>query len=134
MSELDPVREFLKERGCPEHVISGGLEGLIENWESVVDSVEAGYDLTLDDYLNDLDSRQLLEEAFAVAPEDQKQRYLERLERVDAWMQRLVKPAGKCLWGEDVARAEGWTPAKNWWYFSQPSDAAPELIAEIEEV
>ena len=134
MSELDPVRAFLKERGCPEHVISGGLKGLMENWERVVDSVDAGYDLTLDDYLNDLDSRQLLEEALAFAPKDQRQRHLERLEQVDAWMQRLVKPAGKCLWGEDVARAEGWAPEKNWWYFSRPIDGDPDFIAEIDEI
>ncbi len=132
MSKEDPVRAFLRERGCPDHVIDGGLKGLIEKWESVVDSVEAGYDLTLDDYLNDLDGRQLLEEALVVAPDDERQKYLERLEQVDAWMRRLVKPAGKCLWGDDVARAEGWTPERNWWYFSQPIDADPELLSEIE--
>jgi len=134
MNKEDTVTAFLREHGCPEHVISGGLKGLVENWETVVDSVEAGYDLTLDDYLNDLDGRQLLEEALVVAPDDEKQKYLRRLEQVDAWMQRLVKPAGKCLWGENIARTESWTPEKNWWYFSQPIDAGPELLAEIEEI
>jgi hypothetical protein len=134
MNKEDAVTAFLREHGCPQHVIRGGLKGLVEDWESVVDSVEAGYALTLDDYLNDLDGRQLLGEALAVAPEDQRQKYLERLEHVDAWMRRLIRPAGKCLWGENIARTEGWTPEKNWWYFSQPIDADPELLAEIEEI
>lgn len=134
MSTADPVREFLKEKGCAEHVVEGGLRGLVENWEGVVESVKKGYDLGLDDYLNDLDGRQLLEETLAIAPMEQKEESVERVRHADELMKTLVKPAGKCLWGDEVAETEGWTAEKNWWYFTRPIHAYPELLFEIDEV
>ena len=131
MGEKDPVREFLKQRGCPEHVVRGGLRGLAESWEEVVRSVEEGYSLGLDDYLNDLDGRQLLEEALAVAPAQEKKTALQRVRRADAKMQTLVRPAGSCLWGDETARQEGWTAKKNWWYFSVPVNPGEELLDEL---
>ncbi len=130
----DPVRDFLRQRGCPEHVIRGGLEKLVENWESVVESVKKGYPLGLDDYLNDLDGRQLLEEAMPVASREERKLCAERVRRADNVMQTLVKPAGMCLWGDKVARKEGWTAEKNWWYFTQPIHAGSELLSDIEGV
>jgi hypothetical protein len=133
MGEKDPVREFLRKRGCPEHVVRGGLRGLAESWEEVVRSVEEGYSLGLDDYLNDLDGRQLLDEALAVAAAQEKKTALQRVRRADAKMKTLVRPAGRCLWGDETARQEGWTAKKNWWYFSIPIRPGEELIAEIDE-
>lgn len=133
MGEKDPVREFLKQRGCPEHVVRGGLQGLAESWEEVVRSIEEGYSLGLDDYLNDLDGRQLLEEALAVAPAQEKKTALQRVRRADAKMRTLVRPAGRCLWGDETARQEGWTARKNWWYFSIPVNPGEELLNELGE-
>ncbi|MGE5844563.1 MAG: hypothetical protein ACM32K_06650 [Syntrophaceae bacterium] len=133
MQGKDPVGEFLRKRGCPEHVVRGGLRGLAENWEEVVRSVEEGYSLGLDDYLNDLDGRQLLEEALAVAPAQDKKTALQRVRRADAKMQTLVRPSGRCLWGDETARHEGWTARKNWWYFSIPVNPGEELLNELGE-
>ena len=57
------VHVFLLSRGCPDDVVEMGLEGLLLEWERAVAQVESGYPLGLDDYLNDLDGRQLLEES-----------------------------------------------------------------------
>ena len=133
MKAKDPVGEFLRKRGCPEHVVRGGLWGLVENWEAVVHSVEEGYSLGLDDYLNDMDGRQLIEEALRIAPARDKETVLKRLRQADAKMQWLVKPAGRCLWGDETARQEGWTAHKNWWYFSIPTRPGEELLGEIDE-
>jgi len=133
MKEKDSVAEFLRKRGCPEHVVRGGLRGLAESWEEVVRSIEEGYSLGLDDYLNDLDGRQLLEEALAVAPAQEKKTALHRVRRADAKMQTLVRPAGRCLWGDKTARQEGWTARKNWWYFSIPVNPGEELLNELGE-
>ncbi|HNQ02334.1 MAG TPA: hypothetical protein PKN59_08585 [Syntrophales bacterium] len=133
MKDKDPVGEFLKKRGCPEHVIRGGLRGLVEGWEEVVRAVEEGYGLGLDDYLNDMDGRQLLEEALAAAPAQEKKGILGRLRKADAKMRTLVRPAGRCLWGDETARQEGWTAAKNWWYYCRPIKAGEDLMAELDE-
>ena len=133
MKEKNPVGEFLRKRGCPEHVVRGGLRGLVESWDEVVRSVEEGYSLGLDDYLNDMDARQLLEDVLHIAPADEKRTFLKRIRQADAKMQWLVKPAGKCLWGDEAAVQKGWTSKKNWWYFFRPIEAGEDLLAEIEE-
>jgi len=127
----EPVADFLRDRGCPPHIVEEGLKGLVERWEGVVESISRGYALGLDDYLNDLDGRELLEGALAVASEQEREKYRKRILRADRRMKALVKPAGKCLWGNDTAKREGWAPEKNWWYFSRPIDAGPDLLSEL---
>jgi hypothetical protein len=105
----------------------------VENWEEVVHSVEEGYSLGLDDYLNDMDGRQLIEEALHISPARDKETVLKRLRQADAKMQWLVKPAGRCLWGDETARQKGWTAKKNWWYFSIPIHPGEELLGELDE-
>lgn len=130
----DPVRDYLRERGCGEHVIEGGLEGLVESWEKTVRQVEEGYSLTLDDYLNDLDGRQLIAEALVVASDQQLASINARLGRADEKMRSLTEPTKVCLWGEEVAEEEGWTADENWWYFARPIKADAELLIEIDEM
>ena len=128
---MDPVREFLKRRGAPEHVVNGGLAGLVQTWERVVESVKRGYNLGLDDYLNDMDVRQLIHEALALAPSEQA--YLERVRRADEAIKRLLKPLGRSLWGEKNAAERGWSAENNWWYFAIPVNAGPELTEDLKE-
>src|SRR5215510_13552076 len=85
----DPVREYLHERGGSERVIEGGLKGLVEDWEKTVRSVEEGYGLTLDDYLNDLDARQLIADVLSVARDDQRAAVNARLNHADEKMRSL---------------------------------------------
>ena len=134
MNSNDPVREFLRERGSSPNLIDGGLAGLVESWEAVVSAVEEGYTLGLDDYLNDLDVRQLLEEALPIAADTQRQSFTKRVQQADEQMKQLVTPVPGCLWGAEVAEEEGWTARKNWWYFSRPLQGNAELLAEIAEV
>jgi hypothetical protein len=132
MQRRDPVGEFLKNRGCPEHVVKGGLQGLAERWEEVVQSVEKGYRLGLDDYLNDMDGRQLIEESLHVATTRDRREFLKRIRQADAKMQWLVKSAGRCLWSDETALQEGWTAERNWWYFSIPNHPGKELLSDID--
>jgi len=130
MVRKDPVADFLKGRGCPAHVIRGGLMGLIKGWETTIESVERGYSLGLDDYLNDMDGRQLIEETLSITPDKDKKKCADRLRQADARMKKLLAPARKCLWGDEVAEAEGWSARKNWWYFMKPIKAGHDLLAE----
>jgi hypothetical protein len=134
MSTTDPVREYLQEKGCSRKVIEGGLPDLIESWESICASVIKGYRLGLDDYLNDMDVRQLLAESLGVATTQQREAVSHRLQEADDAVKAALESAGKCLWGDEVAEEEGWSARKNWWYFSKPKKAAAELLAEIESI
>jgi hypothetical protein len=126
----DPVQTLLRARGCPGRTVEGGLSGLAEKWESVVASVTAGYALGLDDYLHDMDVRQLLEDALAVAGPSAR-RLASRVATVDEKLRQLVAPAGRCLWGDALAKRNRWTVEKNWWYFTRPREAAPALLEDI---
>lgn len=128
----DPVRELLERRGCPDHVIEAGLEGLLDQWEHTVDDVEDVYPLGLDDYLNDLDGRQLLSDALEIVSERERAVALARVEKADQRMKALVVPAGRCLWGVDMAEQHDWTPMRNWWYFTQPRELGAELREDLE--
>jgi hypothetical protein len=130
---LDPVRDYLRQQGAPYQVIANGLRGLVENWERVVKAVEAGYDLSLDDYLNDMDGRQLLENALSVAPVEVRDAFLARVQAADERMRSLVVPAGRCLWGQIVAEEEGWRANKQWWYFTRPRQSGARLLEELGE-
>lgn len=128
----DPVRAYLRESGCGPHIIEGGLPGLIEQWQTITQSVENGYELGLDDYLNDMDTRQLIEESLEVATPEQHMEAADELARLDQLMLSAVEATDGCLWGAEVAEEEGWNVNQNWWYFSRPTRGNEELDAEIE--
>ena len=132
MNDSDEVQRFLLERGCPDEVVVAGLEGLVGEWEQAVNQVEAGYSLGLDDYLNDLDGRQLLEEALVLAPPEDRETARARIRAADTRMKSLVLSTAECLWGEAVAESEGWTPERNWWYFGLPRSPGPLLKEDLE--
>jgi hypothetical protein len=127
----DPVRDLLRRQGAPYAVIANGLRGLVENWERVVGMILEGYPLTLDDYLNDMDGRQLLENALDVAPAEVRQSVIGRVRDADTRARLALVPAGRCLWGRIVAEDEGWREERNWWYFERPRAPGARLGEEL---
>lgn len=131
MSDLDPVREYLRQSGAAHSVVASGFRGLLENWERVVADLERGYNLTFDDYLNDMDGRQLLQNALGLAPEEIRAAYRDRIATADRKAEAALLPSARCIWGQIVADDEGWKPEKNWWYFRLPREPGPRLAGEL---
>lgn len=131
MTQPDPVRDYLRQRGAPHSVIVNGLRGLVDNWDRVVAEVEAGYDRPFDDYLADLDARQLLANALDLAPDELRGAYTSRIAEADRRIRAVTRPSGRCLWGQIVADEQGWKPERNWWYFLLPKAPGPRLAAEL---
>jgi hypothetical protein len=121
----DPIRRFLRARGAGGHVVDGGLAGLVDAWEQTADQIEVGYPLTLDDYLNDLDARQLIELALRSMPEPRGS-LLARLRRADARVRAGSVPVPRSVWGEEH-RAD----ARSWWYFRVPRAPGPDLAEDL---
>src|SRR5690349_15137244 len=73
--QTDPVRENCRQRRYADHVILGGLDGLVERWEervaSIADSERLGY--LVEEYCNDLAGRRILWEVLPLATEEQRQ-------------------------------------------------------------
>lgn len=129
----DPVRDFLRQQGASYQVIANGLRGLVENWERIVSMVVEGYSLSLDDYLNEMDGRQLLENALGVAPGELREAFIGRVRDADMRIRLALVPMGRCLWGRIVAEEEGWTEETNWWYFERPRAPGPKLAEELKD-
>lgn len=130
----DAIREYLKNKGCAEHIVKGGLQGLVEMWETIVTEISHGYDLTFDDYLGDMDTRQLLEEVKPLATTAAHKSLIRKLGRIDAIMRTLVESTQQALPGEHIAQERNWIPARHWWYFSKPKYLGPDLREEMENL
>jgi hypothetical protein len=125
----DPIRRLLRARGVADHVVAGGLDGLVADWEHTAERVERGYALGLDDYLNDLDARQIIEVVLSAMPEPDGP-LLDRLRAADDRMRGATVPTSRCVWG-DPQPPDRATDRRNWWYFLVPRNPGPELAREL---
>ncbi len=132
MGANDAVKNYLEGRGCDFETVDGGLPGLVADWEGVVeDMAEEGYGFGLDDLLNDMDARDILEGALlAAGVEAGAARAATQL--ADDEFKSLSVPTDKCLWGESIAKKNGWTHKKQWWYFRVPAKRNEDLDEDLE--
>lgn len=125
------LEEFLRGEGASDLVVQGGLDMLLAGWERTVAAVEAGYGAGYEEYLNDLDGRQLLAQALERVTPDQAAVVGARLEALDQRMRASTTPVARCLWGMIVADEEGWSPGANWWYYARPRTGPPDFLSEF---
>lgn len=131
MARVDRVGELLRARGVAGSVIEGGLAGLVARWERFAADVEAGYELGLDDWLNDVDVRDILDAALAVASDDERRALRRRVRLADERVRGFLSPAGRCLWGAKNATRHGWNAGRHWWYYLQPTHPNSELARDL---
>ena len=127
----DVVRELLRARGCTSSVIEGGLDGLIADWDVLITSLVEGYTLALDDYLHDVDGRELIAMVIAGAPTALTPTLRRRLAAIDTRAKAVLEPHPHCLWGDRLAASNGWTRELHWWYFMRPRSPGPDLAEEL---
>ncbi len=125
------VQHALLARGVSQRVLDEGLIGLVERWERFADEVERGYRAGLDDWLNDVDVRDILDTALAAAGDDERRAVRRRVRLADARVRRRLVPAGRCLWGAANARKHGWNAGHQWWYFLEPRVRSAELERDL---
>jgi len=121
----------------PAPLPAASLQERIAAWDKAVAQIEAGYAFDLDDWLNDMDLRRLIEEAMAGRSPDSglmNQAPADRLAAIDHRFRRATLEAGKCLWGKAVAVREGWHPDRHWWYFRRPRPGNAALDRDIDRV
>jgi hypothetical protein len=131
MKKTASIEAYLRTRGCPDWVIQAGVEGLVERWEETAASMGAGYPLGRDDYLNDMDVRQLIADCLPFATDKERKKLKMRVVLADTLIKKSLQPVKECLWGRGEAKRHGWTARRNWWYYRLPKRPGPELIAEL---
>lgn len=117
----DAARRYLRQRGCATHVIDGGLEGLVVDWEREAQSIASGEPRCDEDcYVNDMDGRQILHDLFAALPDEPLDAWNERVRRADEQMRPHMIPTRECIWGPRNAIRHGYVREVHWWYFHRP--------------
>ena len=125
------VRHYLEARGCADFIVAGGLDGLLDRWDATAASVERGYDGLLDEYLNDMDLRDILAEALDAAALPDESPVRQRVDAADARVRAATVACGP-IWGPEVAESETMDPAIQWWYFVRPKNPRADLRAELQ--
>ena len=126
----DPVESYLRSRGVSSDVVDAGLGGAVERWEAIAKSVD-DYDLTLDDWLDDMDLRDIIAGALDAAGEAQRAGVSGRLERADDLFRKGTVATGP-LWGKALAASHSHDPVHTWWYFRRPRNPGATLKADLE--
>jgi hypothetical protein len=130
---FDPVQEYLRERGCPSHVVRMGLKGLVATWEKVVaELVFDGYRFGLVDFVNDLDRREILQGALdrlgGVVPADMKA----RVAGADKRFLDATWAASRCLLDDEAAVERSVTRATHFWYYRVPRRHRAQLAKDLQ--
>jgi hypothetical protein len=99
------------------------LNEQVSAWQSMVESVEDGYDLTIDDYVNDLDVRGWLNEARPLLTGPVRQSLDDRPAVLDAHFQRATTTSSRQMPGA----------GPEWWY-RLPKVLVGDLREDVERL
>lgn len=117
----DAVDRYLAERGVADHVRARGLRGMIDDWGRIAASAER-YDLTLDDWINDLDLRDIIAGALTVASTGEQHRVRAVLARADERFRAATVECAPPLVGVGAGDSvQPINPQDAWWYRRAPA-------------
>jgi hypothetical protein len=128
--EDETVHAYLMSRGCAPLVARRGLSGLLEQWAKIVSATERGQDVSLDEWLSDMDFRDIVTGALASATPRERRAAATRLDEADERFRAVTEPC-PCLWGEAIAQTNSWRPEWQWWYFRRPIVPGPVLREDL---
>lgn len=106
---------------------------LLTAWERTAATLADGYELGLDDWLNDVDGRRLLGEALGDDPR-RAPTFRRRLAAADALVRAATKAFPRCLWGSANAEQHGYDRTRHWFYFVVPKRHGAEFRADLARI
>ena len=134
MSAADPVAAFLRDRGLANEVVDSGAAGLIDRWEQAARDLEhAVYPFHIEDWLDELDGRQLLDELTNAVPQALTPALSARLNEADVRMRAGTEIEAFCLWGDVLAKRLRWKADREWWYWRRPARIGDDFAGERTE-
>ncbi len=111
------------------------LQELIDQWADFVRDLDRdGYTFDLDNWLNDVDVRELILEALPMFSAEEMGDHALKLDAADQAFRAATREFKRCVWGSGTARKEKWTAQNNWWYFRTPARSNDQLEDELATV
>ncbi len=99
------------------------LEELVSRWERTAKSA-ATYNLTLDDWLNDLDLRDIIDRQSSANPGLRA-----RLDAADREFRANTAESKRSMWGPTAGAEHHLT--RHWWYFRYPSSPGESMELDL---
>jgi hypothetical protein len=113
----------------------GELREQVDQWSTFATELERkDYTFDLDNWRNDVDVRELIEEALPMFSREEIGNHALKLDQADAAFRANTRDFKRCVWGHGTQRKEKWTPQENWWYFRTPSRSNAQLEDELATV
>ena len=113
----------------------GELRDLVDQWATfATDLARKNYTFDLDNWLNDVDVRELILEALPIFGPEDLDDLVQKLDNADKTFMAATKPLKRCAWGSGTAKKEKWTAQNNWWYFRSPLRSNAQLEDELATV
>ena len=111
------------------------IRELIDQWATFsTDLARKDYTFDIDNWLNDVDVRELILEALPMFSREEMGDHALKLDNADKTFTEATKPFKRCVWGSGTAKKEKWTAEKNWWYFRTPLRSNAQLEDELATV
>ena len=126
----DAVARYLAARGVSLHLRKKSLREIIAQWDRIARTA-ARYDLTLDDWLNDVDLRDIIAGALAVAPEREQREVRDALDRADDLFRSATTETKRSMWGDAVAKDDKHDQLRQWWYFRRPTHPGKTMRTDL---
>lgn len=111
------------------------LREQIDQWSTfTIDLEKKDYTFDLDNWRNDVDLRELIQEALPMFSREEIGDHTFKLDDADKTFMATTRPFRRCVWGTGTARKEKWTADVNWWYFRTPIRSNGQLEDELSTV
>jgi hypothetical protein len=117
---MTDITEYLRSQNYADHVVSGGLQRLVLNWEHVSECLAKAESIHtyFYEFLNDIDGRRILRQCMELPGVTGE--YAARIADADRRFIAATRPTSLCVWGEENAKNYGYTPEVDWFYFRCP--------------
>ena len=111
------------------------LRDQVEQWAAFAAGLQRdGYGFDLDNWLNEVDVRELILEALPMYGRAELGTVGAALEAADTAFRDATRSVPHCVWGTRTAQKEKWTAERNWWYFRTPLRSNSDLEDDLAKV
>lgn len=127
----DNINKYLKEEGYPDFVVKGGMERLLKKWEMLAEDLELQKDWYDYEYINDLNSRYIIQKIIDKFPLFAEDKILARVSEVDGRIKKLLVYSGKCILSAELEREKCINRKVHWWFYGWPKFAVDKGLVEF---